>query len=197
MFYKKYKGNVKSSEIKKGVLTISGLGNFFQDLLNEHDLVYSYLLSITKNSIKEKVISDDFTHVIGVHIRLGDYRLESSLTPMNWYKEKIDQIRNKYSDRFKFYLFSDGTEEELKKIISIPNVYKVFYGNALADIWALSKCQLIIGSDSSFSAWGAFLGQVPIIFRKFQFGNILKNTENQLIVRDGENIPNNFLERLL
>jgi len=75
----------------------------------------------------------------------------------------------------------------LKELITIPNVKRVFYGNAMADIWALSKCKIIIGSDSTFSGGGAYIGQKPIVFRKCHFGRVLNLKQNGKIMF---NVPN-------
>ena len=66
-------------------------------------------------------------------------------------------------------------------LLSIPNVKRVYFGGAIQDIVAISKCYYLIGSDSSFSAWGAFLGQVPCIFYRLQFGPVLNNSKLQII----------------
>ena len=179
---------------KKGVIMIVGLGNYFEDLLPYHGLVFSYFLSITQSSSMEKVNAVNFNNIVGVHVRLGDY-VSSLRTPIDWYENMIGQIEAVLSGQLQFYIFSDGTDEEISRLLTIGNVSRFFCGNALADIWALSKCRLIIGSDSTFSGWGAFLGQVPIIYQKCHYGNVLKEKNNQLVIDNGV-IPNTFLERI-
>ena len=88
------------------------------------------------------------------------------------------RYKKKHSN-YKFLIFSDGTEEELKDILDIPSTERAFFGNAIADIYAISKCCYLIGSDSTFSGWGAFLGQVPCTFYKKHYGPILANQDNE------------------
>ena len=190
---KKYREGEVSN--RNGLITISGLGNYFVDLLLYHNLLLPYFSSIINPNIIKKVEKTDFRQVIGIHVRLGDY-ISSLRTPISWYKFMIEQINNKYPNSFEFLIFSDGRDDELCELISIKNVYRVFYGNALADIWALSKCRLIMGSDSTFSGWGAFLGQVPIIFPGCHFGNVLLDTNKQLILNENDIIPESFLKEI-
>lgn len=88
--------------------------------------------------------------------------------------------------QFRFLLFSDGTDEELRDLTSLPDVERVFFGNAIADIYAISKCCYMIGSDSTFSGWGAFLGQVPCVFFRKHYGRVLVD-ESKETVEDATN----------
>lgn len=184
----------QTNTVKKGVITVNGLGNYFEDLLPHYDLIFSYFIEITRKTILRKICNEDFSRIIGVHIRLGDY-IPSLRVPIDWYKNLIDQINQTFPDRFNFFIFSDGTDQELIDLLKKENVSRAFLGNALADIWALSRCKLIIGSDSTFSGWGAFLGQVPIIYPNCHYGNVLINRENQLILKD-DIIPDSFLKKI-
>jgi hypothetical protein len=192
IFTKKYR---KQKTGSNGIVIVEGLENYFKDLLPDYELVYQYFTSIINYN---KINTDNIEHdkpIIGIHVRLGDY-VQSLRTPITWYEGIINQINDKYNGQCFFHLFSDGTDEELKNLLSIVNVCRVFYGNALADILALSKCNLIIGSDSTFSGWGAFLGQVPVIFPKCHFGNVLVNKERQIILNNSDTIPKSFLNTL-
>ena len=180
---------------QNGLINVCGLGDYFVGLLPHYNLLYSYFASIINPNIVKTIEKTDFCKVIGLHVRLGDY-ISSLRTPTSWYKCMIEQINNRYPDRFEFQIFSDGRDDELDELLSISNVSKAFYGNALADIWALSKCRLIIGSDSTFSGWGAFWGQVPIIFPACHFGNVLLNTNKQLVLNENDIIPESFLKEI-
>lgn len=155
------------------IIKVEGLDNYFEDILGDYALVKKFINYSVRSCIKDQFDSIDFGNIIGVHVRLGDY-VSSLRTNIDWYKSIIDQINEYTNDKFKFLLFSDGIDSEVVDLITIPNVQRVFYGNAMADIWALSKCKMIIGSDSTFSGWAAYLGQKPIVFRKCHFGLCLK-----------------------
>ncbi|MDD6826551.1 MAG: alpha-1,2-fucosyltransferase [Oscillospiraceae bacterium] len=160
-----------------------GLQNYFTDFLNDADYIRNYIIKHIRPSIKAVVDKYDFCNCIAVHIRLGDFP-EEHRTPLEWYKEKI--IAKGMECNYRFLLFSDGTDEELKDLMAIPNVERVFFGNAIADIYAISKCCFMIGSDSTFSGWGAFLGQVPCVFFRKHYGQVLMDKSKE-IVEDSTN----------
>ena len=85
-------------------------------------------------------------------------------------------------------MFSDGSDVELAPLLTMPGVVRSYYGNALADIVAISKCRLLIGSDSTFSGWGAFLGNVPCVFAHLHYGKILPENALMLISDNSEEI---------
>lgn len=70
------------------------------------------------------------------------------------------------------------------EITSMKSVQRVFFGNAIADIFAISKCCYMIGSDSTFSGWGAFLGQVPCLFYRKHYGPVLKDQSKEIVEND-------------
>jgi len=46
----------------------------------------------------------------------------------------------------------------------LPNVSRANYKNAVADLIAMIRLRLLVCSGSSFSAWAAFLGEMPTIW---------------------------------
>ena len=184
---------IAESEIERfesstdGVLKVSGLGNYFQDLNQKESAEYFNM--IIKEHIKKIVDADDFENVIAVHVRLGDYSA-SQRTPIPWYSDMIKKMSD-YNPDLKFYIFSDGKDEELESLIELRNVERKFFGNALADILAISRCKLVLASDSTFSAWGAFLGNVPVIFPKRHFPPVFKdNSQTELVIANPDDINN-------
>ena len=181
---------------QSGIIEISGLNNYYEDIISEQNEVKRFIYSIIKKKHTEIIDNTEFNDIIGIHIRLGDYN-SSLRTDKNWYINIIKLIYQTEFGKYKFYIFSDGLDEELSEILKLPNVERVFFGNALSDILALSKCKLIVGSDSTFSAWAAFLEQTPIIFPKRHFGKVLKN-ENYEFVENGDNtMLSTFLRTVL
>ena len=84
-------------------------------------------------------------------------------------------------------------------MLRLPNVERASGFNALEDLFLLSYSRLIIGSDSTFSGWAAFLNQTPIIMMKNHFGDILANPENQVVMGGNDEFPasiTNLLFRL-
>lgn len=160
-----------------------GLKSYFCDFIDDAEYIRNYIINHIQSEIKVYVDSHDFTNCVAVHIRLGDYP-EEHRTPTEWYKEKI--ISKSKEGKYRFLLFSDGTDEELASLTSLPNVERTFFGNAIADIYAISKCCYLIGSDSTFSGWGAFLGQMPCVFFRKHYGRVLVD-ESKETVEDSTN----------
>lgn len=158
------------------VLVVEGIYDFFIPLIEHQELVSKYLYDHINPILLKKVNTFDFSNCVAVHVRLGDFPVERRV-PIEWYIQQI-KLQTSYK---RFLLFSDGTDEELKELVSIEGVERVCFGGAIQDIIAISRCSYLIGSDSSFSAWGAYLGQIPCSFYKFQFGRILRNSALQKI----------------
>lgn len=158
-------------------LVVEGIYDFFKPLLFHHNLINKYLLNHINPKLLAPIRDFDFSNCIATHVRLGDFTQERRI-PLTWYKQKIlDCFIND-----PVLIFSDGKDEELVSLLELPNVKRISFGNAIADLIAMSRCKYIIGSDSSYSAWGAFLGQVPCSFYRLEFGQILENEKLQDIV---------------
>lgn len=152
-------------------------------MIEDHEIVAEYFAKIIKPELLIEVKQHNFSKNIAVHIRLGDYT-EDLRIPISWYKSAILKINEITNNGYQFLVFSDGSEEELVEILKIENVQFYFAGNAIADIVSISRCIFLLGSDSTFSGWGAFLGQVPSIFAKKHYGRILQRTDNELVVSE-------------
>ncbi len=185
---------LKAFEIaKNGVLKVNTLGNYFKDI-NPRD-AKEYFDRAIKHSIKDFVLKDDFSKKIAVHVRLGDYvNYADILTPIKWYVKVIKKFA-KLNPELEFCVFSDGTDEQLSEILALPNTHRVFYGSALADIYAISQCQFVVASHSTFSAWGAFMGHKPIVFHKCDFMPIYNdNSQIQYVLGDFEKLPEDVMD---
>lgn len=170
------------------------LDNFFQDLNQHVPLVQEYFNKILKNETVSRVDVQRMKEMVAVHVRLGDYIPEMRVD-INWYREVIENII-KERPKQRFVLFSDGSEEELRPLLAIPNVERCYFGNAFADMWAISKSKFVIASDSTFSAWGAFLGQKPILFSKRHFPPVYDGKVLESVIGTNTNLPPEFLKYL-
>lgn len=143
----------------------------FKDLLPHRD----YLRQIITANLQKKgmaALAFDAQKAINVHVRLGDFAAanagalaagqNNTRIPVGWYAAMVKELR-KYIGECRVNVFSDGTDEELTELLRLPNVHRVFFGNSIADILALSKAPLIISSGSSFSLWARFLGNCSSI----------------------------------
>ena len=59
-------------------------------------------------------------------------------------------------------------------------------------MYAISKCKWVIASDSTFSAWGAFMGERPILFNKRHFKRVFRDRVPAAVLGDSTRIPDEF-----
>ena len=106
---------------------------------------------------------------ISIHIRRGDYISDSVVNNIlgvisdEYYKKAINLIMERIN-KPKFYIFSDDISwvkqnfyPEMEKHIidlNLPN-------RDVYELWLMSQCKHNIIANSSFSWWGAWLGNYP------------------------------------
>ena len=104
--------------------------------------------------------------VVGVHIRRGDYQFfadgkyyfEDDV--YSCYMRQLQKIL--YPSKILFYLFSN--EEIKSKNFEEFNIYCINHQSPVADLWAMSKCDYLMGPLSTFSMWASFWNNVPLYF---------------------------------
>ncbi len=101
--------------------------------------------------------------LVGIHIRQGDYKTFMDGTfyySSSQYVKMMMQVKDLFpGEDVKFLVCSnvkqsESTFEGLN--ISFPT------GHLLEDMYALAKCDYIMGPPSSYTAWAAFYGKVPL-----------------------------------
>jgi glycosyl transferase family 11 len=111
---------------------------------------------------------------VGIHVRRGDFveaRSEDDFirrggirTPLDWFVQSIVAIRRMRGYAVPALVVSDAPDEALACLLQEEAVTRVDTGSAIGDLLVLSRAQLLIASGgSSFSAWAAFLGQMPTV----------------------------------
>lgn len=188
--------HLKNNPAKSGVIYVQGLKNFYEDLIDHHAFVKDTILDTINTTYLAPLNQEDF-NCIGVHVRLGDYIPELRISIL-WYKAIIEKISSVNGNTTKVLLFSDGSEQDLEPLLKMPNVRRAFFGSSIADIIALSRCRVIVASDSTFSGWSSFLGQVPTIYFRKHFGRVLKNPEYEFFLKEEDSLPpllENYLKK--
>ena len=192
--------------IEDKIVVYSGMKNYFSSIANDYGLVKTELLNIV-NSKYISDIDEDFSNSISVHVRMGDFAqynsnkflqgVSNTRVPIEWYINIINQIRG--DSNTKVFIFTDGSDNELESLLSMPNIYKISFGSAIGDLLALSRSNILIASNSTFSLWAAYLGRMPLVRPPSK--NITRlytsNDEHELSLRLNEKIPTNFREMLI
>jgi len=118
-------------------------------------------------SNKNKAILSEIksTHSVFVHVRRGDYYSPKYIArlggtcPKEYYEKAIKYIINQ-SPNARFFVFSDDIEY-VKNNINIPNPIYIDWNkgeNSYLDMYLMSNCKYAIIANSTFSFWGAMLG---------------------------------------
>jgi len=144
---------------------------------------------------------------VGIHVRMGDFVEPGSdpnnphqRVPCSWYVQSLRAIRKVAGYPIRAILVSDGKEKELSELLAEENLSLVRTGSAISDLLLLSKSKLLIASaGSSFSAWAAFLGQMPSIAhpsKAFDWFHLLNQEGNYVGGFDPADPPIAFLDQV-
>lgn len=182
----------KFNPYRKHIRKFDSLNEYFSSINSNYETVMEMINKMILPDTVFNVNEPELKNKVAIHVRLGDY-LPHLRVDINWYNELIQNI-SKIDPTIEFVLFSDGTDEELSLLLKNHNVRRCFFGNAFADMWAISKCQLLIASDSTFSAWGAFMGKVPLIFSKRHFPPVFKEDVPEFVLGDDTEIPDEIIQ---
>ena len=74
------------------------------------------------------------------------------------YASYLEKAMSLFDDSYEFLIFSDD-QSLLKKRINLKKFIDLKNENEVEDLYALSQCDSIIMSNSSFSWWGSWLGK--------------------------------------
>lgn len=151
---------------------VSCQGFTFRGLHEHRDAIRNRLLTMIRQSPPPGFGWGSLDH-IAIHVRLGDFVATTDIStinsgtanrrvPMSWYVAIIKRIRKQSSSR-PILLVSDGNETELLELIN-AGAQLVRSGSDMGDLLTLSSASLLIGSNSTFSRWAAFLGDMPAIW---------------------------------
>jgi len=167
---KKFACDYKGNHGVSGVIEVSGMGEFFNDFVGYEDIVRREIMSrmiFEDNSVENDVFC-------AIHVRMGDFAVANKYkdrivgkrnerAPMEWYLSTVEAIRSEYKD-IKILVFSDGTAQELDKILSLNNVVLSKSISPVDDLYKMTKAKVFVGSSSTFSYWACFLGDMKAIF---------------------------------
>lgn len=150
----------------KGVVVFNELRNYFEDLKGGQAYIEKELLKITSQNILERLEMLP-KHFIGVHIRMGDFAKIGQCLPGDYYLRAIERARKITGEATEVLVFSDAKVETLSYLNEISNVCLMPSGAALHDMLALSRAEVLVGTNlSTFSEWAAFLGGMKNLWCK-------------------------------
>jgi len=178
----------------------------FLHLNGWHQFLRAEVRAITKPQWIKAV--DEIKEVpVGIHVRMGDF-VEAHAEPDNphrrvphsWFSESLKAIRKAAGYPVSAVIVSDGKESELRELLDQEQVSLVRTGSAIGDLLVLSSSKVLIASaGSSFSAWAAFLGQMPGIAhpsQSFDWFNLVNHNNYYLGPADPTRLPEVLIDQV-
>lgn len=112
--------------------------------------------------------------VIGVHVRRSDFREPvageaigntcNQRTSLDYYIKTVQMIRDIHGAQLPVTVFTDGREDEIADLLSLPGVEIVEKNPDIVDLLLLSRSRYIVVSPgSTFSYWAAFVSDASVI----------------------------------
>jgi hypothetical protein len=157
----------------RSLIVFEGVARYFEPLNGYNAILRRELESVVRPEWLD-VVSKTEVPAIGIHVRLGDFapaRSETDFitrggirTPVEWFAGALQRIRSNAGNVVPAFVVSDGRAGELSELLSMPAVTWLRSGSAISDLLLLAKAKIIIASGgSTFSAWAAFLGEIPAV----------------------------------
>jgi hypothetical protein len=161
-------GTGRPPDIIRGKLNIATCSKFsFAGLHQHREFIRKRLVEITTETCPSWGAGGH----IGVHVRLGDFaatpdapcgeRINRRI-PIRWYLDRLESVRQCYPSA-EIKIFSDGHPHELRELLD-RGACLCRTGSDVGDLLALSSSSVLIGSNSTFSYWAAFLGNMASVW---------------------------------
>lgn len=141
--------------------------------------------SIIKNVSEQFLnIKKDYDLIVGVHIRLGDYKTYKGgkyYYSFEQYNNVMNNIKKLFPNK-KIAFFISSNENIDFSLFSNCFCFSISNSSASKDLYALCCCDFIIGPPSTFSGWASFYNNIPLYFiedsnRSFELYDFKQITE--------------------
>lgn len=98
---------------------------------------------------------------IAIHLRRGDYVNHNAHynLPINYYILALEEHFPNWRRKYNLMVFSDDPSYARLHFECVPNATIVFGNSDIEDLCLMSQCDHFIIANSSFSWWGAYLGE--------------------------------------
>jgi hypothetical protein len=101
--------------------------------------------------------------LVGVHVRHRDYRdfMEGRyFYPFPTYVDLMRSLAARVAPRRAAFLVCSDEAQDRSAADDLRVTFSTM--GPVQDLWALSRCDMVMGPPSTFSAWAGFLGEVPL-----------------------------------
>lgn len=148
------------------IMIVDGMGEFFAPLMAQQHAVASAFWQMVDR--RRRFVAQLSEPCIAFHVRLGDFKWmygqggRNHATPIVWFAAQAAELR-RLMPGHAVLVCSDGADHELADLMRVPGVRRAGGRTPIDHLVVLASADLIVGSGSTFSAWGAFLGQRPLL----------------------------------
>lgn len=120
-----------------------------------------HVLRVARQTVKRARRGSDL--LVGVHIRLTDYREYRSgifYYPLSVYQRTMSQMSKLLSGRRVAFLVCSDEPQRAADFAPFP--VTIGPGSELGDLHSLASCDYVVGPPSTYSLWAAFYGNKPL-----------------------------------
>ncbi len=147
--------------------------NYFGDIREHRNHLRTALDALVTEGVHKQLRSHR-SPIVSVHVRRGDFRklrpgedfakVGLVQTDLKYFISMIRGIRNIAGEHIPITVFSDGTNDELREILSLRGIVRQPPGPAIVDLLLMSRSSVIVASaGSTFSYWAGFLSNAALI----------------------------------
>jgi hypothetical protein len=137
--------------------------DYFFESKPYRDSIKNKVFTIMTDKVRKRIEALDHP-VIGVHIRRGDFKINSTITPISFFVEGIRTLRSITNQTLSVTIFSDADDLELTEILALENVKRSNNDTDLDDLIQLSYSKILLLSiGSTFSYFAAFISNSIVI----------------------------------
>lgn len=184
--------------------TVFVMGDSLQfpgNLIKESEFLVKYLSDAywSVNSKVNNFYDKNFINV-AVHIRRGDIINDPKHPTYGRWKENSHYLQivkdiNKVIPNAKFYIFSEGVEDDFKEFTELSNINLVLNGSDISAFYNLATADILVTGQSTFSTILAYINTNQIIYTPCLSFTMFENYSKRFIhykkIEDGlQNIYN-------
>lgn len=128
--------------------------------------------------------------VIGIHIRRGDFKFGSTMTPLSYFIDVIAALRKQCGKELPVTVFTDAFEHEISDLLKLPSVMLSSAKADILDILQLSRSKIcVLSISSTFSFWGGFLSDGIVLTHPDEWHPSLRPVEINNYLYEGKFDP--------
>jgi hypothetical protein len=156
--------------------------DFTANLRNDREIVKDLVKDLVRKKVWQRVDSYE-QPVIGMHVRLGDFKRANISTDIAYFIKALRQIRQQHGTDLPATIFSDGTEAELEEILAEGNVKIAKTAKDLDDLLLLSRSKyFVLSQDSSFGYFASLISKGDLICKPSNKNGIVTNDIPEMII---------------